>query len=137
MPFKLKFVSFCQLSIRWRNVVPSRGVTGQPVLLWKWGRGQGVVTFHTFPYKTWQTVHMRNRVTLLAGFGSPSRVNLVKASKPIRACASVVGLVNFFLIEKLAKVDSAGRVPSTRDRLSPYKRVFSCPKRFLKSKCFL
>ena len=139
MPFKLKFVSFCQLSIRWTNVVPSRGVTGLPVLPWKWGGGggQGVVTFHTFPHKTWRTVHMRNRVTLLAGFGSPSRVNLVKASKPIRACASVVGLVNFFLIEKLAKVDSAGRVPSTRDRLSPYKRVFSCPKRFLKSKCFL
>lgn len=81
--------------------MPSRGVTDLPVLPWKGGKGRGgrvVLTFHTCPGKTWRTVRMRNRVTLLAGFGSPSRVNLVKANKPIRVCASVFGLVYFFLI---------------------------------------
>ena len=87
--------------------MPGSGVTGLPVLPWKGAIWRGVGS--NISYLSLQNVANRShekqghppiRVNLsqYKHFGSPSRVNLVKASKSIRACASVVGLVNFFPI---------------------------------------
>lgn len=77
MSFKLKFVSFCQLSLRWRNVVPSRGVTDLPVLPWKGGKGRGGGGSN-ISYLSWQNV--ANRSHEKQGH-PPSRVWLAQPSQ--------------------------------------------------------
>ena len=122
-----------------RKVVPVRRVTCLPEL------PLDEPIFHTFPHKTRQTVHKKQkvgsprRVTRLVGspfcqlllckhFSSPSRVNSVKArqSEHDRALLAQAKGLTFFLIINARRswLGFEGDL-SIPDRFSPFKRDLS------------